>query len=433
VDQVRFQEAERAYADGDWRAAAKAFLASATGGVEGNGPAYHLAGNSLVRLRRHNDAITVYRHALEDPRYAKRPSVWLNLGAAYSAAGSYPEAVDTYASAIGEPGQTAAYKAHQGMAGALYEMGRVADAAREYRAAAVDEGNPDPGKALNNLGLCLMALGRPEDAVEAYRTASGMAEYAGKGRSLANLGLAYTTLGRHEEAVKSFKKASELHSHRLSVPALAAYEASAAAISAPSPQTVDGWTTGELPTAPESAPVAGSVQASGVPIAGAAADSRFFTATEDEMRERDRTARREEREEYRAERNPWVVAAVWIVGVLLVVGAVLGAWALGLGWPTQNATVKGLLDAHQNGKEVARYWVAVPDVDVSKEMANLPPTYRSFTVDSIERSALSSKASVTVTLEKGAPLHYEVTLGREGVGWKVTGISNDWRSTGGGS
>jgi hypothetical protein len=40
---------------------------------------------------------------------------------------------------------------------------------------------------------------------------------------------------------------------------------------------------------------------------------------------------------------------------------------------------------------------------------------------------------VTVQLEGGAPLQYEFTLAREGVGWKITGIENDWRSTGGGA
>jgi hypothetical protein len=39
--------------------------------------------------------------------------------------------------------------------------------------------------------------------------------------------------------------------------------------------------------------------------------------------------------------------------------------------------------------------------------------------------------TVTVNLEKGTPLHYRISLGREGVGWKVVGVDNDWGSTGG--
>jgi 4-hydroxyphenylacetate 3-monooxygenase len=38
---------------------------------------------------------------------------------------------------------------------------------------------------------------------------------------------------------------------------------------------------------------------------------------------------------------------------------------------------------------------------------------------------------MTLTSPKtGAPLHYTFPLRREGVGWKVTGVENDWRSTG---
>ena len=57
----------------------------------------------------------------------------------------------------------------------------------------------------------------------------------------------------------------------------------------------------------------------------------------------------------------------------------------------------------------------------------------SFTVDSVRRGSTTSTASVTVTPEGGAPLHYQISLQREGVGWKVTGIENDWEASGGGS
>ena len=78
------------------------------------------------------------------------------------------------------------------------------------------------------------------------------------------------------------------------------------------------------------------------------------------------------------------------------------------------------------------YWVAVPSADVDKEMAKLPPV-KEYEIAAIERSPGSLERDVTVTPENGAPLRYEITLAREGVGWKVTGIENDWRSTGGGS
>jgi hypothetical protein len=66
-------------------------------------------------------------------------------------------------------------------------------------------------------------------------------------------------------------------------------------------------------------------------------------------------------------------------------------------------------------------------------MASLPPKWQSLELGAIERSARTSTVEVTVVLEQGAPLTYQVSLAREGVGWKVNGVINDWRSTGGGS
>ena len=66
-------------------------------------------------------------------------------------------------------------------------------------------------------------------------------------------------------------------------------------------------------------------------------------------------------------------------------------------------------------------------------MSSLPPKFTSYTIDGTQGAARKSTVTVTIVLEQGAPLTYTVSLLREGVGWKVNGITNDWRSTGGGS
>jgi hypothetical protein len=71
MDETRFEEGRRAYDAKDYRAAAKALLAAADRS-EGSGAAYHMAGNSFVKLRRYCDAVTVYKHALADESYDKR-------------------------------------------------------------------------------------------------------------------------------------------------------------------------------------------------------------------------------------------------------------------------------------------------------------------------------------------------------------------------
>jgi tetratricopeptide (TPR) repeat protein len=442
VDQARFEEGQAAYAAKDYRAAAKAFL-SAAGRGEGSGAAYHMAGNSLVRLRRFSDAVTVYRHALNDESYDKHSAVQVNLGAAHVALGEYAEALRSYEEALEDPEYTAQYRALQGKAGALFEMGRVEDAAMAYRQAALDSENPDPGKALNNLGFCFMAMDRPTDAVEAYRAALGFDSYSGRGRALANLGMAYHLIERHEDAVKSFEKATELHGYELSDTARLAYVTSREKSSTPSErEVVEGWSTGEMPPALE--PVLEAETESEteqpppdattpMPHPGGDDVDSFFNITDQEMRERDREARRTERQMRQGgSGGTWSVIATVVVAVAIVAGLLVALFMWGFGYPTQRMTVSGMLEARSSGDPVAQYWVAVPTADIDKEMAKLPPMTE-FVIESVERSPRTSQVVVTVTPESGAPLSYQVSLAREGVGWKVTGVENDWRSTGGGS
>lgn len=462
MDQTRFQEAQQAYDAGDYRTSAKGFLASAGRGAEGNGAAYHMAGNSLIRLRRHQDAVTVYGHALRDVLYEKRGSVFANLGAAYVAIGDYAAAAQSYERALAEPDYTTPYKAYQGLAGALLERGKIEDAAVAYRRAALDPTNPDPGKALVNLGLCFMGLNRPADSVEAYKAALGFEQYQGRGKALANLGQAYTVLGDFDEAVRAFEKATQLHGHKLSAAASAAY-ATAVEQVRPLNETVDGWETGELgvvipnpaddargwdtaemaalesdsvspqaesASAPAHPPVDAEFATEELEFGDDESVADFFSVTEEQLRVRDRETRRSERAA-RGSGSRWKP----VIGVLVaiaVLAALLGAaYFSGMGWPTQKQSVAGMLSAHGTGGSVDGYWVAIPGKDVAKEMAKIPPL-KTYTIDAVASGAQKSMASITVTPKSGAPLHYSVSLAREGVGWKVNGVENDWSSTGGG-
>jgi Tfp pilus assembly protein PilF len=464
VDQSRFDEAKKAYDSGDFRASAKGFLAAAGRETEGVGAAYHMAGNSLMRLRRYGDAVTVYGHALRDELYEKRGAVRANLAAALVAQGDYALAVEEYKAALDEPDYDKHYKAFQGQANALCEMGRYEDAALAYRQAALDGDNPDPGKALSNLGMCFLALERPKDAAEAYKAALGFDDYEGKGKATANLGIALTAMGEHEEAIRAFEKATEYHGSALTPQAVEAFNVSREAVE-PAREKVEGWSTGEIPPVmplsddeEDSAWSTGDLRSlsGGDDLAGAAAvaaavpessaaeppaeageddeadDSAFFTITDDEMKSQDREVRKAERKERRGARNPWTIVIIVAVAILALL-AVLGAlYFMGMGYPTQSMTVGGMLDARAEGQPVEVYWVAVPATDIDKEMAKLPPV-KEYEIAAIQRSPGSSSATVIVTPENGAPLRYEIALTREGVGWKVTGIENDWRSTGGGS
>lgn len=500
MDTAKFQEAQAAYDVGDYRTAAKAFLASAGRENVGNGAAYHRAGNALMRLRRHADAITVYQHALRDETYSERGAVLANLGAAHLALGDLSSACSCYEEAVEEPGYATPYKAWQGIAATHMERGRLEEAAGAYRRAALDETNPDPGKALVNLGLCFMALGRPKDAVDAYQAALGFENFKGRGRALANLGQAYEAMGAHPEAVRAFEKATQFHSHALTPAAADAYAAARAATSS-TRETVEGWVTGEIPpvnpfvadapgwdtdqlaalggglggSTPQEVseaalqpdglaaaarssqgtePSAGAVDMVGPVMPGneqargagaqsvhdaaaAAADnlgfgddqavSDFFTRSEEDMKV---AARESRRSSGKALARPGVRIAV-IAGVVVVVLGIgiVATYLTGFGWPTQRSTVNGLFVAYSKGESVEDYWVAVPDADVAREMAKVPPVDE-FVIDTVDPGRTESQVGVTVTPQDGGEMQYTVTLTREGVGWRVTGVDYRWQSTG---
>lgn len=440
MDQARFQEAQRSLAAKDYRTAAEGFLAAAGGpGGPGNGEAYHLAGNALMKLRKYQHAQTVYQHALRDPEYPKLTSVLVNLGTAQSALGEFGDAVASFGAALGDATYAKRYRVLQGRAGALYAMGRYDEAAADYIAAA-EPGNPDRGRAFNNLGLALAAAGRPGESLEAYKAAIATEGYAGKGKASANLGLAYAVLGRPQEAVAAFEAATAA-GHTLGDAALEALEVSRRALHvAPKRETVEGWRTGEMPPVvpvtiadePVADAPAVDLAASEVPVIGEDdEDPEFFTRTDKDMKELDREMRRADRAEKRATANPWARAAAIAALVIVVVGGSAGVFFAGYGFPTQFQTVTGMLDSYKAGRAVTDFWVAGPAADVVKEMATIPPNFSSRSIEKVERTAFTSKVTVTVKLEKGAPLRYTISLQREGVGWKVSGIDNDWGSSGG--
>ncbi len=438
ADQGARARADAAYATRDWDVAAAAYLDAAGADGDHDTEALYLAGNAYLKGRRYAEAANVYERALEDASWDRESQTKTNLGLAYAALRRDEDAVRVLREAADDLRNPGRHRALSGLGGSLERLGRLEEAADSYRQAVLVEENPDPGKALNNLGLCYMALGRPGDAADAFRAALELDSYTSKGKAAANLGLALASSGAHAEAVRAFDRAVVDYGHTLSTPASAAYDASVAAVEEqeardaryPGPRflgsgmPVEGWATGELPLLP-------------VPVVtheiDDEIDTAFFTMTEDEMRQVDRDARKVERVESRGARKLGVVLGTWLA-VLAVVAGLLGyAWVSGLGYPTQSMTVKALLNAHADGAPVDSYWVAVPTGDVAKEMSSLPPKYTSYTIDGTQGSARESTVTVTIVLEQGAPLTYTVSLLREGVGWKVNGITNDWRSTGGGS
>jgi tetratricopeptide (TPR) repeat protein len=419
MDEARFQQAKAAYDAKDWRAAADGFIASVNESpAEGTGEAFHLAGNALMQLRKYQHAETVYQYALRDATYPKMTAVLVNLGTAQLALGAYAEAVKSFDVVLADPAYPNRFRVLQRRGDALHKMGRFDEAAADYIDAA-DASNPDRGKAFNNLGTTLLDAKKPAEAVEALQAALAIDGYDGKGKAAVNLGLAYVALQRYPEAVIAFEEARDAYGRPLSDVAVQAYETAKRATG--QRETVEGWTTGEIQQPEDGAPQ---------PVAegegGEQAVSQFFSRTDTEMRDMDREQRRKDRADQKAGSNPWARIAGAAAAVVLVVGLFAGVFFAGYGYPTQSQTVGGMLDAYKAGRAVTDFWIAAPTADVSKEMATIPPGFASFSIDAVNRSSFASKVNVTIKLDKGSPLRYTVSLSREGVGWKVIGIDNDW-------
>jgi hypothetical protein len=160
--------------------------------------------------------------------------------------------------------------------------------------------------------------------------------------------------------------------------------------------------------------------------------------TDQDMRDADRAAQRDRRQRVRSERAEgarrplWFSLVMWGAVAVVTVGLVVAAYLAGLGYPTQQMTVNGLLEAYGAGEMVEDYWVAVPSTDVDKAMAGLPTTWTSYQLGGAKRSAKTSQVPVTITLEQGGVVTYDISLVREGVGWKVNGVTNSFSSMGGG-
>lgn len=424
----RLQSADAAYAAGDWTTAAREYLAAAAGETQGGGYALHRAGNALMKLRRFEDAVTVYERAVADSGYSDAPAVACNLGTAEMSLGHFEQAAKAFERALDDDSYGSRYKAFAGLGGARFELKQLDDAAEAYRRAALESDNPDPGKALNNLGLCFAMLNKPEDAVEAYRAAVAIPGYKGAGRTAANLGMAYAALGMNEKAAESFELAAGEFGFELNDSMEATYRASKSAAALDAAGSRNG-ATGTQEFVPVSQAPKAEVMFDEEEFDG---DSRFFTITDAEMRVADRDTRRQERRDRNDASPAWIRVLMWLAIVVVITGVIVGAYLAGIGYPTQLMTVRGVLEAYADGDTVASYWVAVPPTDVQKAMASLPPKWASYKIGSVQRSARTSTVEVTVTLERGGVVTYQISLAREGVGWKVNGISTSFNSTSGG-
>ncbi|MCL2526218.1 MAG: tetratricopeptide repeat protein [Coriobacteriia bacterium] len=471
----KFSEAQEVYNAGDYRRSARLFLDAVEKGTPvGNGLAYHMAGNSFMRLKRYSDATVVFEHALRDDTYKRRGAVEANLANAYVRTGDYDSAIAHYEAALELGDKQEAYRYYQGTAQAYMQQEKFDLAAIAYKHAALDGHNPTPGKSLVNLGLAMMAGGNAKGAIEAYQAALASPDYENKGRALLNLGVAYHSLGMWKETVEALTEAkqdpnyheSELASgtladaqHRFDmeaavaesdqeledladedelvdpVEAYLAQTAATQAVEAVTPEeepagifdaeAEDGLSSFADDPAEGTAAEVSSANASSdelyprreVKVGNAEDVERFFSLSEKEAAQQGRDQLKKERGRFH-----WLK---WVLIVVLLVAGIGGGGAAlyftGQGYPSPDTTVTRLLESYAAGRSIAEYWTFGSQQDIESKMV-VVPIPQSFTIDDVTLGASASSVRASITTESDEIFIFTFQLSREGIGWKVHSI-----------
>lgn len=420
-----FEAGNVAYRQGDYAQAVELFSQAKLPG-EVSGQIDHLLGNCYMRLGRYDEAATVYGDALRDASYGHAGALACNRGRALLAAGRPQEAIASLSMVAKDSSYTTQYKASLALGDAYLAMDDARDAAVAYRNAAVDEANPVPSTALTKLGDCFMKLGRANDAVESYRTALDfVTPTENQSMIFARMGLAYVGDNRMSEAADAFTRATADGSYQLTPEEQLAAEATRKALASAadnSPSETDALLAA---AGYGSANTLGSVDPldplgkSGEFIPSPE-DTGFFSLDEDEIVQHDKKARRKHRHHG--------LRIFFIILLLLAILAV-GCGFLyyrGFGWPLQEDVAKELFENHASGAAVDTL-LADSLSDAEKQQliqSDLPQNFKEVSSAHVsERSATTTRVVVTVTLEEGGELSYEVALDRDGFGWKVTSVS----------
>lgn len=423
MNQQAFEAGRDAYRQGDFSTAVM-WLQQAKMPGEVSGRIDHLLGNCLMKLGNYDQAATAYGDALADTSYGHAGALACNRGRALLAANKPQEAIASLVMATKDLSYATPYKAYIALGNAYSQIGDYREAGVAYRSAAIDENNPDPAGALRSLGGCFMKMGRAVDAVEAYRTALDFSTPLESQNAIyEDLGIAYAAASRWNEALDSFAHATEDGTHQLSSEgelALAAAKSALGSATGVSGSTdaflqAAGYGTGADPLDP--------LGKSGE-FMPSPDDTGFFDISEQEMARLDM----ENRSIKRKHKGGGMRGCLTVLILLaLVLGALGYAYFSGYGIPMQERVVEDLFSASANGDDINGFLAnGVTDERRAEIEKILPTGTTEVKVEGVDRAMNDSKAMVKATLSAGGEQDYEVSLVREGIGWKVSDVTVEY-------
>lgn len=430
MDTSTFLRAKNAYAQKNWDTAVILFSQCGTG--EGTGEACHLCGNALMRLGRVQEAVQAYRAAISDPTYANKGAVLTNLGKAQMALGDLRGSMASLNSALSDPAYNGAYKAHMALGDVYSKMGDSRNAGIQYRNAALDEHNPDPAKALVSLGVSFMQLKRPADAVEAYRTAYEYShDEVEKATINSNLGQAYVSTGRMAEAVQAFECCLGAGG-QLSPVARADYERAQQTLAMfgnrqanTAPGMDQGFGQGYGQGFGQGYGMGASFETGSHDPLPDASDSGFFSLREEDIVGQGKSPKNRDGESSHVGLKVFIVI---LLALLVLVGAGIFLFVTGFGVPSQESAIEGLFKAAAAGTDGADVWASdVIPAARNQAMAKIEGS-GTHVIEGMDASISESVAIVSFAQTQGSTSVYQISLKREGLGWKVCNIERQMTS-----
>lgn len=437
-----FQQARSAYVAKDFGTALQRFTdclqdTSVEKAPGETGLLYHQIGNCLVKLNDPNEAIHAYSQAMVDTAYDALGSVSYNLGMVYASQSDYEDAATNFKAAIDDARYPTPYKAYVGLGNSLLKLGKSAEAGAAFRSAALDEMNPDPTKALLNLGVCFMALDRPMDAIASYESALQFDMPADvRNKIFANMGQAYVAAGKMDKAVRAFESALADKTYVFNDAASVDYQRAVAAMASGATGEGEAVQASPQPQPQRENDLSGlDVPGDGVPIEAQAlspsemattqlssttimtaaseqAQSDFFAANEMDFQDWGKTAKKKRHRGLK-------VFFVILVLIIIVAGGGAFAYTQGIGMPSQQDQVTALFSDPENSDVFA----SSVDDDKKSRVADMIPAGATVQIDGQTNSLTSAEVYVTATTAEGGEIPYQISLVRDGIGWKVSNVS----------
>lgn len=437
-----FQQAETAYKTKDYATALQLFAACAHDADHALQPGEagllcHQIGNCLMKAGNNVEAINAYSQATGDSAYDALGAVNCNMGFAYAALRDYENAVKHFNLAASDAKYDSSYKAYLGMGNALLKMGKTAEAGVAFRESALDDRNPDPTKALLNLGICFMTLNRPADAVTSYESALQFPmKGATRNKLYANLGQAYVACGQMQKAVNAFEQALADKTYFLSDSASVDYQRAIGNVAQgtmeipkqeePGIGDASGFDVVSDPFEPrdyydeddydpgryEEDSVAGYLPSDG----GSEEGDDFFNASDEEVESWSRSI---EVQQKKGRGCGFKIFIAFMIVLVLALGAAIFAYTQGFGYPTQEAVIQQFFAEPASSDGVLASGLSDKD-----KQAILAPVAADANakIEGINRSMSNATAYVTATTGGGGSVRYEVSLVRDGLGWKISDV-----------